>query len=214
MRIIGYVRVSTKAQGDDGWGLAAQREALGRWCDTNGHELLTVTMDAVSGAKADQMHGRSVAIAAIENGVADVLLVRALDRATRDQLDAAQLFKRAERYGWRLMDCNGADSGDPSQRLVADVRLAVAAEERRKIAERTREGLEAQRQQGRGRLIAPATQRRIQVLHAAGLGAKAIANQLTVEGVPTATGGDTWHYSTVRSALRRLGLTAAAQAAA
>lgn len=212
MRIIGYVRVSTKAQGDDGYGLAAQRDALERWCEASGHEFLTVTMDVVSGAKADLMHGRSVAIAAIENGVADVLLVRALDRATRDQLDAAELFKRAERYGWRLMDCNGADSGDPSQRLVADVRLAVAAEERRKIAERTREGLEAQRQQGRGRLIAPATQRRIQVLHAEGFGAKAIASRLTEEGVLTATGGDTWHYSTVRSALKRLGLTTKAVA--
>lgn len=212
MRIIGYVRVSTKAQGEDGYGLAAQRDALEQWCIANGHELLTVSMDVVSGAKADMMHGRSVAIAAIENGIADVLLVRALDRATRDQLDAAQLFKRAERYGWRLMDCNGADSGDPSQRLVADVRMAVAAEERRKIAERTREGLEAQRQQGRGRLIALATQRRIQVLHAEGFGAKAIAAQLTREGVPTATGGDAWHYSTVRSALKRLGLTSKAVA--
>ena len=48
--------------------------------------------------------------------MADALLVRALDRATRDQEDAAKLFKRADGYGWRLMDCDKADSGDPSQR--------------------------------------------------------------------------------------------------
>lgn len=207
MRIIGYVRVSTKDQGDEGYGLAAQRESLERWCIAHGHELLTVTMDVVSGAKADQMHGRAVAIAAIETGVADALLVRALDRASRDQEDSAQLFKRAERYGWRLMDCDGADSGDPSQRLVADVRLAVAAEERRKISERTREGLararSAGKRLGRPRQITQQVERRIQVLRQQGLGAKAIAAQLTSEGVPTPSGGDTWHYSTVRGVLAR-----------
>ena len=72
-------------------------------------------------------------------GVADALLVRAL--ATRSQLDPASLFARAERNAWRLMDGDGADSGDPSQRLTTDVRNAVAAEERRKISERTKEGL-------------------------------------------------------------------------
>lgn len=207
MRVIGYVRVSTKAQGDEGYGLAAQREALERWCFAHQHELLTVTMDVVSGAKAEQMHGRAVAIAAIETGAADALLVRALDRATRDQLDAAQLFKRADRYGWRLMDCDGADSGEPSQRLVADVRLAVAAEERRKIGERTREGLARARREGkvlgRPRTIRPEVERRIQVLRHQGMGAKAIAGQLTAEGVPTPNGGDSWHYSTVRGVLAR-----------
>ncbi|MGB7235009.1 MAG: recombinase family protein [Rhodococcus sp. (in: high G+C Gram-positive bacteria)] len=204
MRIIGYVRVSTKSQGEDGYGLDAQRKALEQWCIAKGHQLMTVTMDVISGAKADKMFGREVAIAAIENGAADALLVRALDRATRDQLDAALLFKRASDYGWRLMDCDNADSGDPSQRLVADVRLSVAAEERRKIGERTREGLEAQRQKGKGRLMSPAIQRRIQILQAEGLGAKAIAARLTAEGVPTPRGGDQWHYSSVRSALNRL----------
>jgi DNA invertase Pin-like site-specific DNA recombinase len=87
------------------------------------------------------MYGREVAIAAIESGVADALLVRALDPATCDQEDAAKLFKRAERNAWRLMDCDRAGSGDPSQRLLEDIPIAVAVEERRKISERTREGL-------------------------------------------------------------------------
>lgn len=204
MRIIGYVRVSTKDQGSSGLGLEAQRKSLEQWCIGHGHELLTVTTDVVSGAKCDAMHGREVAIAAVENGVAQAVLVRALDRATRDQLDAAQLMKRAERFGWRLMDCEGADSGDPSQRLTADIRLSVAAEERRKIGTRTREALDAKRRTGATGLISVSSQRRIQVLRAEGLGAKAIAAQLTEEGVPTASGGGTWHYSTVRRVLHRL----------
>ena len=47
------------------------------------------------------------------------------------------------------MDCDKADSGDPSQRLLADIRIAVAAEERRKISERTKEGLKRARKQGK-----------------------------------------------------------------
>lgn len=207
MRLIGYVRVSTEEQGDEGYGLAAQRDTMEFWSQARGHELLTVTTDVISGAKADQMHGRAVAIAAIEMGVADGLLIRALDRGTRDQLDGAQLFKRAERYGWQLLDCDGGDSSDTSQRLTADVRLAVAAEERRKIGQRTREGLARARREGkqlgRPKLIRPDVERRIAVLHREGLGPKAIATTLTAEGIPTPTGGDAWHYSTVRGVLAR-----------
>lgn len=204
MRLVGYVRVSTLKQGASGLGLEAQRESLAQWCAAHGHELLTVTTDVVSGAKTDAMFGREVAIAAVENGVAQGMLVRALDRVTRDQLDAAQIMKRASDYGWRLMDCDGADSGDPSQRLVADLRLSVAADERRKIGTRTREALDAKRKRGGQGLISVSAQRRIQVLAGQGLGAKAIAARLTEERIPTATGGDTWHYSTVRRALQRL----------
>jgi len=136
LRVIGYCRVSTAKQSDNGHGLGAQHEALEHFCAQHGHLLLTVTTDVVSGAASDRMYGREVAIAAIESGLADALLVRALDRATRDQEDAAKLFKRAECNAWRLMDCDKADSGDPSQRLLADIRIAVAAEERRKISER------------------------------------------------------------------------------
>lgn len=207
MRIIGYVRVSTKDQGQNGYGLDAQRDSLEQWCIQRGHELLTVTTDVVSGGKASRMHGRDVAIAALELDLADALLVRALDRASRDRLDTAQLMKRAEDYGWRLLDCDGADSSDDSQGLTADVRLAVAVEERRKISVRTKEGLARARsegkQLGRPRLISKSTERRIKVLASRGLGAKAIANQLTAEGIPTPRGGKVWSHCTIRDVLAR-----------
>lgn len=209
MKVVGYVGVPTKRQGDSGLGLEAQRDSLERWCAAHGHELLTVTTDVVSSAKHDAMFGRQVAIAAVENGVAQGLLVRSLDRVTRDQVDAAQFIERANNYGWRLLDCDGADSGDPSQRLLADIRLSVAAEERRKIGTRTREALDAKRRRGEAGYVSTSAERRIQVLAAQGLGAKAIATRLTDEGIPTAGGGTTWHYSSVRRALERLNREAA-----
>lgn len=211
LKVIGYCRVSTQDQGKTGHGLGAQQEALEQYCSAQGYELLTVTTDVISGTKTDKMHGRQVAIAAIEAGVADALLVRALDRVTRDQEDAAKLFKQAQRNGWRLMDTDKADSGDPSQRLLADIRLAVAAEEKRKISERTREGLararRAGKQIGRPTKIDQATAQKIVNLRMRdGLSAQGIAARLTAEGVPTPGGGKCWAHSTVRATLAREGV--------
>jgi DNA invertase Pin-like site-specific DNA recombinase len=147
--------------------------------------------------------------------VADALLVRALDRATRDQEDAAKLFKRAERNAWRLMDCDKADSGDPSQRLLADIRIAVAAEERRKISERTREGLakarKAGKRLGRPPQVDPALAEQITHMHTRdGLSANMIARQLTERGVPTPRGGARWYQTTVSDILKRANTNGAA----
>ncbi|MBZ4557641.1 resolvase [Mycobacterium avium subsp. hominissuis] len=209
LRVIGYVRVSTKDQGKNGYGLGAQHDSLRKFCDQRGYELLTVTSDVVSGADSARMYGREVAIAAIETGVADALLVRALDRATRSQLDHAALFERAKLHAWRLMDCDGADSGDPSQRLTADVRNAVAAEERRKISERTREGLARARKRGK-RLGRPPVdmdpkliKRIVRMRTREGLSPNKIAQRLTELGVPTPGGGAKWYATTVSDVLKR-----------
>ena len=143
--------------------------------------------------------------------------MRALDRASRDQLDAAKLYRRAEDYGWRLLDCEGADSGDDSQRLNADVRNAFAAEERRKISVRTKEGLERWRKEhpndslGRPSAIkrGSALEKRIvRMRMEEGMSAKAIADALTAKRVKTPTGGATWSPSTVRRVFARAGVEA------
>jgi hypothetical protein len=45
-----------------------------------------------------------------------------------DQLDATSIAKRANTNGWTLLDCNGAKSSDASQRLLFDIRVAMAAD--------------------------------------------------------------------------------------
>jgi DNA invertase Pin-like site-specific DNA recombinase len=208
LRVIGYVRVSTKDQGKNGHGLGAQTQVLEAFCAQRGYELLTITSDVVSGSAADRMYGRAIAIAGIEAGIADALLVRALDRATRDQLDGAKLYKRAEQHGWRLMDCESADSANTSQRLTADVRIAMAAEERRKISCRTKEGLAKARMAGKRLGRPPQTaralaERIVQMNTRDGLSPNKIARQLTEQGVPTPRGGERWYPTTVTDVLRR-----------
>lgn len=210
LRVIGYARVSTSAQ-EKGHGLGAQSDEMRRYCQANELQLLTVTYDVMSSGSVPKLFGRQTAIAAIESGLADGLLVRAFDRATRDQLDAASIAKRANMNGWTLLDTQGANSSDASQRLLFDIRVAMAAEEKRKISERTKEGLrraKAQGQQlGRPSKIDPSIVAEIIAMRQeAGLSAKVIARKLDEYGVPTPGRGCQWHHSTIRRLLQREGV--------
>ena len=49
---IGYVRVSTQGQVDDGVSLAAQRSKITAWCDANDYELVAVLRTPGSAAQA------------------------------------------------------------------------------------------------------------------------------------------------------------------
>jgi DNA invertase Pin-like site-specific DNA recombinase len=109
------------------------------------------------------------------------------------------------------LSVDGVDSDDPEQTLLTDIRLAVAQEERRKISERTKAGLEAARakgkQLGRPSKVTPALARRIVRLRMKdGLSAQKIAANLTTKKVPAPGGGATWHHSTVRLILAREGV--------
>ena len=52
MKIVGYVRVSTATQVEDGLGLDVQKAAIRAWCKANGHRLISILSDeGISGAK-------------------------------------------------------------------------------------------------------------------------------------------------------------------
>jgi DNA invertase Pin-like site-specific DNA recombinase len=161
------------------------------------------------------MYGRQVAIAAIESGVADALLVRALDRATRGQRDGADLLDRAITKGWRLLDCERTDTADPTKRFEADIRIAMAAEERRRIGQRTKDGLARARASGtrsgkpigRPKAMDDAVEDRIVGMRMRDKkSAYAIAQELTKSKVPTPRGGARWYPTTVLDVFARKGI--------
>ena len=94
MAAIGYVRVSTDAQGDSGAGLAAQRDAIAAYAKKAGLDLVAVHEDAgVSGAAelADRP-GLIAAIGQMKKG--DVLIVAKRCRLGREQM-AVLMIERA-----------------------------------------------------------------------------------------------------------------------
>ncbi|MGV0779403.1 recombinase family protein [Mycolicibacterium sp. XJ775] len=207
-KAIGYIRVSTSRQADNGYGPEAQRDLITRFCEDNGLQLVALIPDVMSGKKTDKLYGRMAAITAIRTGMANVLVVNALDRSSRSMADGAQLVADAKAEGWRIVGLDGTDSNTVSQ-LTAHARMLVAEEERELISKRTKQGLIKARQAGK-QLGKPSTIDRKTVQHIveqrnAGHGTKAIAKALTDSGVAAPMGG-AWSYSTVRRVLEREGV--------
>jgi len=76
-RAIGYVRVSTPLQAEDGQSLDAQRAKIEAWCALNDYPLTQVWVDAgLSGAKMKNRTGLHDALQTC--GAGDVLVVYAL----------------------------------------------------------------------------------------------------------------------------------------
>ena len=229
MRLVGYLRVSTKAQADDGLGLDVQRAEIEKWAKAAGHEIVTWTLDAgVSGTKGlDLRDGLADALSMIAaREVAGVVVYR-LDRLARDLVLQEQLLADVRRKGGQLWTTSAAEAGylqddpdDPSRQLIRQVLGAVAGYERSMIAMRMRRGRRRKADQGGYAYGSPAfgvqpggwqavpaddeqaTIARIVELRSAGASLRAIADVLGVEGRRPKR-GDSWHPTTLARVLRR-----------
>lgn len=217
-RAVGYVRVSTADQVESGAGLAAQRAAISAEVQRRGWSLVAVHEDA--GASGKSLRGRpalAAALASIEAGEADALIVSKLDRLSRSLLDFAGLMTRAKDGGWNLVALDlGIDLSTPAGEFMASVMASAAQWERRLIGQRTRDALAAKRaagiRLGRPQSLPTDVVARIRDARAGGASLASIAGTLTAEGVPTAHGGAKWHPSTVRAVLGSQAASAQSQA--
>lgn len=206
-RVVGYVRVSTDEQADSGAGLAAQRLAVTQGAAQRGWNLLEVIgEDAGASAKSLKRPGLARALAMVEVGEAEVLMVAKLDRLSRSLLDFAALMEQSRRQGWGLVALDlGVDTSTPAGEMMANVLATFAQFERRLIGQRTKDALAVKRAEGvrlgRPRRLPAEVVDRIHALRADGLSMAAIAAELNAGGVPTAQGGAHWHPSTVRVVL-------------
>lgn len=208
-RAIGYTRVSTSEQADSGAGLDAQRHTIEREAVRRGWDLISLEIDAgASGKSLDGRPALDAALAAVEGGDADVLVVAKLDRLSRSVADFAALLDRAQQHGWGLVALDlGVDTTTPAGELVANVMAAVSQWERRVIGVRTREGLAARRaagvRLGRPSVLPASVVARIVAERTRGATLRVIADALTADGVPTARGtSSSWGTSSVAAVLR------------
>ena len=211
MRMVGYTRVSTAEQADSGLGLAAQRRSIRDECRRRSWELVAVFEDAgVSGKSRAKRPGLDRALAAIEAGEADGLVVAKLDRLSRSLLDFAGLMEEAHRRRWALaiLDVQ-VDTSTPAGELVANVMATFAQFERKLIGQRTKAALAVKKDQGvrlgRPRNLPSDVVDRIVAMRQSGATLRAIADSLNGGGVPTAQGGRQWYPATIRSVLASRG---------
>jgi site-specific DNA recombinase len=208
--VIGYIRVSTATQMDQGDGLGVQRDRITAWCKYQGLELRALEEDAgLSGATTDQRPGFRAAVrAALGLGKHGVLVVYKLDRLGRSAIDVQEVLAVLIDADVRVVSiADGLDSssgmGAALLKLLTSILATFAELERESIKTRLLDGRRRASAQDRvyasepryGRrvtdakegLLAPdageaAVMGRIQELRKQGLSYRAIAAVIDKEG--------------------------------
>ncbi|WP_046566225.1 recombinase family protein [Micromonospora sp. HK10] len=215
--MIGYLRVSTEEQAEDGNGLDAQRYAIEQEGDRNGWEL-TWFVDPGYSAKDTNRPDLQRALTALHRREYAGMVVAKLDRLSRSVIDFATMVERAQKRKWNLVVLDPRfDLSTPYGRAFAGMAAVWAQLERELIGQRTSEGLQALKRQGvrlgRPRQYSADVVALVATLaDVEGMGCRAIAAELSSRAVPT-LGGRPWHPSTVRRLLRGHALDLAAAVA-
>lgn len=230
VRVVGYIRVSTDMQAQEGVSLDAQRARLQAYCVAQDLILVEVIADEGQSAKSLDRPGLQRAMGMLDRGEAQGIVVPKLDRLTRSVKDLGELCDRYFREGkpWHLLSVSDAiDTRSAGGMLVLNVLMSVAQWEREAIGERTREGLRHLKQQGvtlggapygwryseqtdaHGRRVMveceaeQAVIRRICELYDANVYMRDICKMLDAEGAPSR--GPKWHKFTLYRVLKRAG---------
>lgn len=147
-KAIGYARVSTVAQGENGHSLDGQQTRLREAADREGLQLVDIVVEVASGRK--ERDGLNEALARITAGEAGTLIVPKIDRLGRSNIGILKTVKQAEDEGVNILSVAEGWTVKDGKRVdeVLEIRAWVAEQEAKKISERTREGLAAAKAKG------------------------------------------------------------------
>ena len=148
MKAIGYIRVSTRGQVDEGISLEAQQAKIEAWCLANDYELVEVFKDAgISGKAMKNRKGINDAIAATEKGFALVAYsMSRLGRSLRDMLEISELLNKKGADMVSLTE--KIDTTSAAGKMVFNVMAAVYQFQRDLISENTTEVLAYKKSKG------------------------------------------------------------------
>jgi site-specific DNA recombinase len=151
-KALGYVRVSTQEQATEGHGLAVQRKAIRDHCRRNGVRLVDILGDeGLSGSNGlDDRHGLAEALARIEGGEAQQLVVYRYDRLARDLRLQLTITNALEQKGAAVVSvCEPeVDGPDELRELVRNLLGSIAQYERAVIRGRMLAGKQAKASKG------------------------------------------------------------------
>ncbi len=218
---IGYVRVSTEGQVNEGVSLEAQEAKIKAWCEAHGYTLLGIHVDAgLSGFRTVNRPGLQSALAEVCKHNA-ALVVYSLSRLARSTKDAILISERIAKCGADLVSLSERiDTTSASGKMIFRMLAVLAEFERDQISERTRVAMAHKARQhelvgkvpfgcdlapdGRSLTPNPIEQRVLRLmktLRAKGLAYRAIAARLTARQIPTKEGHAVWHHTAVRRIL-------------
>jgi DNA invertase Pin-like site-specific DNA recombinase len=138
MRIVAYERVSTARQGTSGLGIAAQREAIGRFAAERGATLIGRFTEVESGRCPDRPElAKALHLAKVTGAI---LVIAKLDRLSRNA--AFLLTLRDSGVKFQAVDLPEAND------LTVGIMALVAQAEREAISKRTKEALAVAKARG------------------------------------------------------------------
>jgi site-specific DNA recombinase len=145
MRTIGYVRVSTEGQAQDGVSLAAQEAKIRAWAELNEATEVIIYCDAgMSGKRADNRAGLQDALSALAEG--DALVVYSLSRLARSTKDTIAIADTLARKGADLVSMSEKiDTTTAAGKMVFRMLAVLNEFERDQVSERTRLALDHKR---------------------------------------------------------------------
>ena len=216
---IGYIRVSTERQADEGVSLDAQKAKIAAWCSLNDCDLVDVYVDAgISGKSMGKRQGLQNALAGMKKGM--VLVVYSLSRLARSTKDTLAISEQLDKAGADLVSLSEKiDTTGAAGKMIFRMLAVMAEFERDVISERTTMALAHKKAVGEkyapvpfgyseieGRLVAVESEALVvaEIMSQRGAGKTLvqIADGLNIRGIEGKRGGK-WHASTVRYLIQR-----------
>lgn len=221
MKALGYIRVSTEEQ-VQGNGLAVQRQGIAKFCRAEGMRLVGVLSDeGVSGSNGlERRVGLATALAKLEAGEANCLVVYRLDRLARDYVLQELLVARLGQSGTPVRSVMEPDidtnTDDPTKVLLRQILGSIGQYERALIRGRMQAGKMIKAAKGGyvggqpgyglrakdGELVAAPVEddvvRMVKTLRAEGQSYRAVCSALESAGFRPRR-AERWHPAVVRS---------------
>ena len=144
---IGYIRVSTEGQAQDGVSLDAQRAKIEAWCLLNDYQLSAVHVDAGISGKNCNRPGLQDALTDCRKGSA--LVVYSLSRLSRSVRDTMDIGDKLAKVGADLVSLSEKiDTTSASGKMVFRLLAVMNEFERDQISERTKSALQHKKAKG------------------------------------------------------------------
>ncbi len=222
-KAIGYVRVSTGKQVEEGISLDAQIAKIQAWASLNDYELVKIYSDeGITGTSLNKRDGMLQALGRVKKGMA--FICYSLSRISRDTIDTIQISRTIERAGADLVSLSEKiDTTGASGKMIFNMLAVLNQFERDQTAERTK--LAMQFKKAKNQAYSPTPYgydrvddaliinveealivTRIRDMANQDLGPSAIARILNEEGIPTKT-GKRWRANTIFYLLQRSNIT-------
>ncbi len=145
-----YIRVSTEEQVKEGFSIAAQKDKLAKYAESQSWEVAGLYLDEGISAKSLERPQMKQMLNDMKNNIFDTILVYKLDRLTRSVSDLHELLNLFDEYSIGFRSATEVfDTTSAIGRLFITIVAAMAQWERENLAERVSFGIEQKVREGK-----------------------------------------------------------------